>query len=343
MFKPGVSKRASFMAAPPSAAVARLLRRLSHTRVSLQLLAIPDEPSAEDVALFEKLMPYVQLSTGVYRTTYRQRFRTLNPMVNHRLRQSFPASQALRIEDWAASDCLTSAEWASELLALFPHLEFAASDLLLFLLEAKKIGADERYIVEPDGTPLQYVRPPFVVRLGQPEPKLFLFNWLLARRARRAWNRLLPSLNLAASSSLSERAPREANGFEIRKLPLVHPEALQLAKQDSRFSIQSHSAFEPSNQSCTVIRTMNIFNRAYFSENRLREGVRAVLSSLVQDGIWIVGRTADEAATSHNVTIFRKLGTGVLEVIERAGQGSEIEDLAVKASQASSPETFVPR
>ncbi len=75
------------------------------------------------------------------------------------------------MEDWAASDCLTSAEWAAELFPLFPHLDFVASDLLLFLWEAKKQRGEERFILEPDGTPLQYVRPPFVVRLSQPEPK----------------------------------------------------------------------------------------------------------------------------------------------------------------------------
>src|SRR5947209_12477599 len=116
MLKPGVWKRATFLAAPPCGALASILRRLSHSRVSLHLLAMPDEPSPEDIGLFEKLMPHVRLSSGVYRTTYRQRFRSLNPVVNHLLRQSFPASHAVHVEDWAASDCLTSAEWASELL-----------------------------------------------------------------------------------------------------------------------------------------------------------------------------------------------------------------------------------
>jgi hypothetical protein len=87
---------------------------------------------------------------------------------------------------------------------------------------------------------------------------------------------------------------------------------------------------------------MNIYNRAYFSEDRLREGVRAVLGSLTQDGIWIVGRTADEAATSHNVTVFRRRESGVLEVIERVGQGSEIEELALKASQVFAEAPIVP-
>jgi hypothetical protein len=333
MVKPGVWTRGTFLAAPPSGAIGRLLHRLSHTRVSLHLLAISDDPSAEDVSLFEKLMPHVRLSSGVYRTTYRQRFRALNPTVNSVLRRTFPPSQQVRLEDWAASDCLTSAEWASELFPLFPHLEFAASDLLLFLLEAKRKGGKSRFILEPDGTPLQYVRPPFVVRLSQPEPKVFFLNWLLARRAKRAWDRIRPSAKLPSSSSLSDERLKETAGFEIRKLPVVHPEALRLAKEDSRFSIRSHSAFERSSQPCDVIRTMNIYNRAYFSEDRLREGVRAVHGSLSLGGVWILGRTADEAATHHNVTIFQKLDNGGLEVIERVGEGSEIENLALAAAQ----------
>ncbi len=87
---------------------------------------------------------------------------------------------------------------------------------------------------------------------------------------------------------------------------------------------------------------MNIYNRAYFSEDRLREGARAVLSSLANDGIWIVGRTEDEAATSHNVTIFRKRDSGVVEVVERVGRGSEIEELAMRVSHEAS-ERVVPR
>src|SRR3954447_13158295 len=223
MFKPGVWKRAAFLAPLPSGRVGKTLHRLAHTRVSLDLLAISDTPSSEDVALFEKLMPHVRLSSGVYRTTYRQRFRGLNPAVNNVLRRSFSASQPLRVEDWAASDCLTSAEWASELFPLFPHFEFAASDLLLFLLEAKRKRGKSRFILEPDGTPLQYVRPPFVVRLSQPEPKMFFLNWLLARRAKRGWDRIRPSVKLPSSSSLSDEGLKETAGFEIRKLPVIHP------------------------------------------------------------------------------------------------------------------------
>ncbi|MGA8029553.1 MAG: hypothetical protein WB992_20615, partial [Bryobacteraceae bacterium] len=70
------------------------------TRVSLDLLRFPE--------LFERLTPHVRLSNGVYRTTYAQRFRNLDPMVNAVLIENFPSETGLRIEDWAASTGLTS-------------------------------------------------------------------------------------------------------------------------------------------------------------------------------------------------------------------------------------------
>ena len=46
---------------------------------------------------------------------------------------------------------------------------------------------------------------------------------------------------------------------------------------------------------CDVIRTMNIFNVAYFSKERLLEGAQAVARSLGEGGVWIVGRTFRES------------------------------------------------
>lgn len=334
MLKFGIWQRNKFLATPPAGQIAALFHRLSRSRVSLHLLSVPEEPSAEDVSLFEKLMPYVRLSGGVYRTTYRQRFRALNPIVNRILVETFPSSERLRFEDWAASDCLTSAEWAQELFAFFPRLEFVASDLLLFLLEVRKENSEKRFIVEPDGNPLQYVSPPFVVRLSHPESKLFPLSWLLARSGRRSWEALRRSLTFPKSSALDGEIRVRSEGYRLKKLPLVHPEALQLARKDARFAIRSHSAFDTSDQGSHVIRTMNIYNRAYFSEERLRDGTRAVVGSLVPGGIWIVGRTKDDRTTQHNVTILRKQDSGFLEVVERIGEGSEIEALAISSAKA---------
>ncbi|MGA8029963.1 MAG: hypothetical protein WB992_22695, partial [Bryobacteraceae bacterium] len=77
---------------------------------------------------------------------------------------------------------------------------------------------------------------------------------------------------------------------------------------------------------------MNVLNRAYFSEEQLRRAARNAISHLQPGGIWIVGRTTSEDPPLHEVTIFRKQGSGAIEVVSRVGPGSEIEALALKAS-----------
>jgi hypothetical protein len=328
MIKLGVWRPDQFYPVPPESLLNRLYYALSRTRISFHLLKTPKQPSRSDIQFFERLLPHVCLSSGIYRTTYRQRFKNLDPLVNQILTQNYPSSEKLLVEDWAASDCLTSSEWARTLLPLYPQLNFIASDLLLFLVEAREAKTEKRFIFEPDGKPLQYVSPPFVVRLGQPEPKLFPFNWLLSLSAQRRWRNFQNSWKIPDrwKNSLTEE-PLRQGPFEFRKLSLIHPEAVQLANEDSRFVVGRHSIFEPSARVNHVIRSMNIYNRAYFSEEQLRQGVRCVSESLRLGGIWIVGRTVDESASTHEVTIFQKQSSGKFQVLHRVGPGSEIEEL----------------
>ena len=75
---------------------------------------------------------------------------------------------------------------------------------------------------------------------------------------------------------------------------------------------------------------MNIFNRDYFSEQQLTEGVSAAFQSLQPGGLWIVGRTLEEKFTNQ-ATFFRRNEQG-FEVLERIGSGSEMEALALRAT-----------
>ena len=335
MLKLGVWRRDLFFSHPPAGLLERLYHRLSKTRVSLHLLQLPPEPSESDVAFFERLMPYVQLSNGVYRTTNRGRFSELDPLVNALLADRFSPATQLRIEDWAASDCFTSYEWAKSLFPIFPKLELAASDFLLFLVEAKRAGTREWFVFEPDGKPLQYVRPPFVVRLWKPEAWLFPLNRFLHSYALRRWQRLKHQWTLPADWLAGlDHSPIERNGYELRKLPLVHPEALRLSRRDSRFSIRRQSIFDAPKGRCQAVRTMNILNREYFSPEQLARGIRNAVDGLEAGGIWIVGRTVSENPRRHEVTIFEKQNSGELKPIERLGRGSEIESLAVETCAA---------
>jgi hypothetical protein len=329
----GIWEKKSFLADPPAGLLGRMKYLLSRSRVSFRLLDMPPNPSMEDVEVFERLMPFIRLSGGTYRTTYRQRFHNLDPVVNALLVKNFSSSTEVHVEDLAASACLTSFEWATTLFPLFPRLRFVASDLLLFLVGVEQVNSPESFVSEPDGHALQYIRPPFVIRMDEPERWSLPLNRLWYAHAQRRWRSVRQSW--AVPDSWMDPICDEAidrNGYRFRKLSLIHPDALNLARHDARFRIRRQSVFEPLPAPCHVIRSMNIFNRAYFSEAQLAQGARAAVASLLPGGIWILGRTTAEEPPVHEVTIFRKQSSGALEVLDRLGAGSEIEAIALSTS-----------
>jgi hypothetical protein len=310
---------------PASGRLGHLRTALRPHRVSLQLLRTGTPPSPRELAVFEHLVVEILGGNGVYRTTYRGRFADVDPAVNALLLARFGRDAAVAAHDWAASSCLTSAEWAQTLFAALPRASLSASDLVLFLVEVTLPNGDV-FVVEPHGHALQYIRPPFVIRLNPPEPFLFLINRLIGRRA---------AARLAAHDVEIPDAWLDADDEELalpaarlRKMPVTHADARALAAADPRFRICRHSAFEPLAEPADVIRTMNIFNRDYFAAGRLADGVRAVWSSLRPGGIWIVGRTLEKKRRRNDVTIFAKSEHG-FDVVERLGAGSEMEALVL--------------
>ena len=300
----------------------------SRNRIGFHLFRTQIPATPEQIALFEHTIPLVRLSSGVYRTTFRGRFREFDERINELLARQFDTAKPLKVEDWAASDCLASSEWSASLFKKFPGATLTASDLTLFLIEVC-LPEGESYVIEANGEPLQYIRPPFVIRLNPSEPRLLVVNSFLEGRARakflamrKAWK--IPSAWLnGEDNEIFEQSP-----LLFRKIPLIHPEAQALRRTSERFTIRRHSVFEPADDPCQVIRTMNIFNVAYFPKDRLLEGVRAVGRSLAVGGTWIVGRTVQEDPPVHNASIFIREATG-FRLIDQVGSGSEIEKLVL--------------
>ena len=290
-------------------------------------------PEADEI--FESIVRHLRLSSGIFRSTYRQRFSDLDPIVNGILHEVFGGAN-VEVHDWAASDCLASAEWASALWTMFPSARVIASDALLCLTEVSRRDGKEAYILEPDGTPLQYIRPPFVVSLQKPIPAYYPVNRVLASRAKRG---LAEAQEASRQYQLSRELHRE---WKVGEINLIHPRARRLAAQDTRFEARNHSVFAALPSPCHAIRTMNIFNRGYFEESQLRRGARCVFDSLVEDGIWVVGRTREEMHPPRNsVSIFQKVGQkvgqkpGAFKLLHRQNDGSEIESLIL--SEAREP------
>ena len=314
----------------PAGILGRLRNFLTKGHVSFQLLRTSVPATPTEVALFEATMQQMRLASGVYRTTFRGRLRDLDRFVIDLLDRRYDRQAALDVHDWAASDCLTSAEWAEPLFDHFPNARLQASDLTLFLLE---VGLPDgaAFILERDGEPLQYLRWPFVIRLNPPEPKSLLVNHLLFRRARAklAWiqTRLSVPADWLDSSAVTLTVPP----FHLRKISVIHPDAESLRSRDPRFSVERHSVFAALPQPVDVIRSMNIFNLTYFPTERLAEGAQAVWRSLKPGGLWIAGRTWQEDPPAHNVSVLEKTQGG-FQLVEHFGDGSEIESLALDLS-----------
>jgi hypothetical protein len=335
MLKLGVLDRQRFLADPPRDLPGYIYHRFSRDRISFRLLSQPTQTSPEDSRVFELLMLRVWLSNGTCRATFRRRFRNIDGILNDLIAERFDRGADLVVEDMAGSACLTSTEWAETLLPRFPHIRFVASDLVLFILEVEDSVEGTAFVLESDGSPLQYVRPPFVIRMQPPEPAGLIVNWLLAWSARKQLKKIRAWWPLPESWLRDDGDGfLEIDRYRIRKLPLIHPEAWDLAHRDGRFSIRQHSVFEVCNEPRHVIRTMNVFNRSYFTTTQLSAGVRSIVASLHIGGIWIVGRTVVEEPPVHHVSVFQKSACGGLDVIHRIGPGSEIEEIATRASNS---------
>lgn len=300
---------------PQQYARATKQRRIAGSGVAFTLLEIGDPPTTQEILRFEEISYSLRTSNGTTRMTFRHRMPDVDELALRLIRQSFRPDAELIVQDRAASTCLTSAEWAAQLLPAYQKAQFEASDVLLYLFRISLPGG-RTYIVEPSGQPLQYIKSPFVVCLCPREPLRYPFNHLVASLAKRRFRRL------ALPASLSDSVGN--NEYQIDRISCVHPEALSLSKNDPRFTIRSRSVFDRTPR-VDVLRTMNILNLAYFPTPQLINGIRAVFRSLRPEGLWIVGRTHEGDGTNH-VTFFRRTDKN-WEVLERIGHGSEIEKL----------------
>ncbi len=298
-------------------------RRRAGGSVAFNLLLTSSPPTAQEILDFEDISFTLRMGNGTFRTTFRHRFDDLNAAINELLMGRFPQSMPLRVEDRAVSHGLTSWEWALALREKFPNVEVLASDLLLFLVELR-LPDGTIFIAEPNGQALQYIKAPYVVSLSDPESWRYPVNRWIAHRARRRF----------ASLKLPAAWVDGACPYPTRRIPYIHPEAYALSQVGKTLSFLPQSVFDRAEKPCQVVRTMNILNRSYFSEELLRQASRTIAESLAPDGIWIVGRTMEDNFVNH-ASIFELRPTG-WHLLERLNEGSEIEALILATPPAIS-------
>jgi len=299
-------------------------------QISCSLLKTSSPASAADITRFERVIRSTAISSGVSRTTYWSRFDDLDAVTQCVLQRTFSADQCLDIHDMGASDAFLSMQWAERVFAAFPLARMTASDISLYFTEAVWVSSGETYILEPDGTPIQYTKAPFVVWLPRREHPAYLLNALVRRWA--GWR--LRKLRLC-SEPVSWRGVPDSTvinrgGWRFRQIPLVHPAVLSFAYND-RFRVVEANAFCPLPSQCDVIRAMNLYQTGVFTAARVQQGIRAALDSIVEGGIFIAGKTMEIERARNDVSIFQKT-QGRIRVVERLGKGFELEQLVLGMS-----------
>ena len=189
-------------------AIATRRRRLTGSGVSLNLLEVSDHPTREEISRFEEISVGLRTSNGTTRTTFRHRMVDVDEVALRLMRREFRPDNELIIQDRAASNCLTSTEWAEQILAVFSRVHFEASDNLLYLFRIS-LPRGRTYFVEPGGQPLQYVKSPFVICLYPREPYRYPLNQFIAALAKWSFRRLSLPENLADSA--------KTRGIELTK------------------------------------------------------------------------------------------------------------------------------
>ncbi len=306
-------------------------RRFSGAHVAYNHLSVGEQPSPEQIGIFEDVSFTLRTSNGTFRTTFRNRFEDVDRVAVRLIGESYSRASSFKVQDRAVSHGLTSKEFAERVFEHFPNAAFEASDLVLGLVEVTVDG--EVFIAERNGTPLQYIKAPFVVPLYHQDAKRYPWNRWVARRARRRFDNLNlpPGWNATQSTDPQHVPSQHGQDVQVRYIPFIHPEAVALTRTNPNFRFCERSVFDAAAGSCGVLRTMNIFNRDYFSERQLTEGASAAFQSLQPGGLWIVGRTLEDQITNH-ATFFRR-GEQSFEVLERIGKGSEIEPLALRVNR----------
>jgi hypothetical protein len=231
-------------------------RHLSGAAVSYGLLQIGDNPTEQEISRFENISLIFCTSNGTRRTTCRQRMQDVDAATLELLQRWHQPGTDLLMQDRGASSCLTSAELAGRLFSAFPYASLEASDRLLWVFRIS-LAKGKGYIIEPDGKPLQYICPPFVVSLNAYKAERNPLRRLIAARGKRLFGQL--------------GFPKICQTYKINQISCIHPEAASLCKKDSRFQIRLRSVFEQSS-GLDVLRTMNVLNKDYFPIEKLVEG-----------------------------------------------------------------------
>lgn len=248
----------------------------------------------------------LRLPNGVFKTTWTQRLQDLNEALARHL----PEGGSLELMDVAVSSGVSTAEWAESLSALGRDHHLVAGDLTM---SADLVGL-------PGGVDVLLTRSGALLQVDVRGRRRLTTESTLARRLTRAviglWCRaLVGSPRLARSSGAScVRVPLLSARVAARTdIEWIDDDIL--GRPDPGLAGRFHA-----------VRAANILNLGYFPAPVLITGLRNLRTRLRPGGVLAVVRTDGDA---NHGSILRLDESGSFTVLDRVGDGSEVEGLAL--------------
>ncbi len=283
-------------------------------RISITLY----EDAVRDPALSpwaEKILKFFADERGVYKRTYSNRFEVFDDLVVNAFKSTFDSSQDLIIHDVGVADARSSCDLFKKLDPLFHKLAFFASDpdTEITIFQHNRIRVSQ----SKQGALLEVVWPPFVFNQGKSDlfwhyPVNALLNIFLRKL-------VLPSI---LEKGRTGKTPSKS-------VTLFCPEALKLAASHPHFKLLAYDMNEtlaslPFVQA-DAVRIMNVLNQDYFSDEDIQKYGRRLLSTLKENGLFVIGSNGEPGSLVHG-GIYVKKGEKLSPLV-RSGDGAVIEKL----------------
>jgi len=264
----------------------------------------------------------IRLKNGVYKTTYSNRFTD----VFECLAKHLPKNQHLDVMDVAISAGISTYELSQALTSLNIEHKMHASDISLY----GTLYPVTKYLdilLDSNQYPLQF---DFLGR-SIPSSSSSLMPSAIQLVARTGSSILLKIIKLLHLSRIINVG--NPHGFHTKKITLVTKRLLN----NPDFILHEENILTPTPKELlntfNILRAANILNLSYFDEKTLASMILNLKSRLKTNGLFVICRTSETKTGSNNGTIFKKLDNGELEVIDRVGAGSEIEDIVLRTNR----------
>ncbi|MCP4131447.1 MAG: hypothetical protein GY754_10740 [bacterium] len=285
--------------------------------ISIELYRDLRESDHKDCELLqETILNRFALANGVYKRTYSNRFPEFDILTEKTIEEQFSGStKQVIVHDLAASDFRTSFDLHNILESVFgARFHLHASDLGINVYLARDPSSKIAVVTDEEGALLQLISPPWVFNVPKQESNLYFLNHIIRSMLMKYGAKKILRNNALLSHPIT--------------INMVCNKAHQLSSSRDNFSINKYNIFEPAektfNRQFDIVRAMNILNKSYFSDEKIRTITSNIFHSLLPGGLLITGSN-QETGSGVDGAVYKKQNNH-FSLLARSHKGADADE-----------------